>query len=490
MRTRSAIVTTASAVLLAACADTPASQAPTVALSSAVQNSIAFNAAAVGDDTYLVQFNGNGIPAHFASTIASLGGEVIFAHAGAGVAAVSGLSAEGVEALAASSGVSAVEADSYIAPDPSGTPAPIDPPDNTTLSPNAPQTAAFFPFQWNMRAVSAHLAWAGGKLGSTTTKVGILDSGLDYTHPDLAGRVDLGLSKSFLSAAENARVQAAWPGAHEVTDLHYHGTHVGATVASNAFLAAGVTSRTTLVGLKVCGPGFPNPTNPAQHFAAECPTSAVLSAILYATDNRLPVINMSLGGFLLRRQGSARGGFGPAFGAILNAVFHYASKNGTLVVVAAGNAPIDLQHFGSGIYGAFCDAPDVVCVSATGPTGTANIFVGPFQNVDAIADYSTFGKNRVTVAAPGGTNFGFIWAACSTKTIAFSGCEVPTIIGLNGTSMASPHVAGLAALIAAEGGHTPASITKRIVSTANDLGAKGNDAFYGNGRINVFAGSQ
>ena len=60
------------------------------------------------------------------------------------------------------------------------------------------------------------------------------------------GRVDLALSRSFLSAAENRRVINLWgPGAHPVADLHYHGTHVGSTVASNGWISAGVTSGVT-----------------------------------------------------------------------------------------------------------------------------------------------------------------------------------------------------------------------------------------------------
>jgi lantibiotic leader peptide-processing serine protease len=484
MKARYSTLALASALLVAACAESPVINEPTALSRHA--GSIAFNAEAVAGNTYLIKFNGNDVPAEFAATVASLGGEVIFAHSGAGIAAVSGISEEGADALAASNGVTAVEADAYTTIDPTEVQSvPTD-----VLSPTTPQTPAVFAFQWNMRAISAPAAWASGKLGSSATKVGILDTGLDYTHPDLAGRVDLALSKSFLSAQQNQRVQDAWPGAHNVLDLHFHGTHVGATVASNAILAAGVTSQTKLVGLKVCEPGVPNAEHPQQAFVATCPTNAVIAAMLYAADNNIPVINMSLGGLFLRRQASARGGFGPSFIALINSVFHYVNKKGTLVVVAAGNVPVDLQHFGQGIYGAYCDAPDVICVSATGPTAAGNVVLGPWENVDAITSYSTIGKNHVTVAAPGGSSFGFIWAACSTKTIALSFCAAPTVVGLGGTSMASPHVAGLAALIAAEGGHTPASITNRIIATSDDLGPKGKDAGYGAGRINVFAGTR
>jgi subtilisin family serine protease len=222
-----------------------------------------------------------------------------------------------------------------------------------------------------------------------------LDTGVDYLHPDLVGRVDLNLSRSFLSAAENARVQAAFPGAHPVADLHYHGTHVAATVASNAYIYAGVASKVTLVGLKVCTPG-----TAATGFRGSCPTSGTLAAILYAADNGLPVINMSLGGSFNRRDASARGGDGPSFLATINQTLNYAHRKGTLLVVSAGNAGLDLDHDGNG-YKTYCSAPNVVCVSATGPTGQTTIN-GPWQNIDALAGYSNFGRSAISVAAPGG----------------------------------------------------------------------------------------
>lgn len=195
------------------------------------------------------------------------------------------------------------------------------------MSPGAPGTAIIFGAQWNLRQIRADAAWAAGKLGSPATKVSILDTGLGYTHIDLQGRVDLASSRSFLKASGNQRVEAAFPGAHPVADLHYHDTHVGATVASHAILAAGVSSGTQLVGLKVCEPGGPN-VDPKLAWLPSCPISATLGAILYAADIGLPVINMSLGGLTLQRFMSSRGGLGASLGAIINYVVHYAHKQG------------------------------------------------------------------------------------------------------------------------------------------------------------------
>jgi hypothetical protein len=481
---------------LAACAEPNIPVAPTAEVAVplvAREGGLGFNAvAAEGGDTYLVRFKESGIPKNFAGSVAKLGGAVIFAHAGVGLAAVSGIDAASAAVLAARRDVAAVDPDMFTLID--------DPTDMTVesvdapASPSAPNTAFFFARQWHLRAINAQAAWAAGRLGVPATKVGILDTGLGYVHADLAGRVDLVNSVSFLSAAENARVEAAFPGAHPVADLHYHGTHVGATVASNALAAAGVTSGATLVGIKVCSPGVAvpppppvtvPPTPPTPPWTASCPTNAVLFGILYAADLGLDVINLSLGGNFQRRDGSAKGGFGPSFIATINSVFNYANKKGTTVVVAAGNSAINFDTDGNN-YGAYCNAPHVVCVSATGPTAATNATNGPWQNVDALAAYSNFGATAITVAAPGGTGRGPVWAACSSFSLALAVCQTGTfIVGITGTSMAAPHAAGVAALIAGDVGHKPSAIRARLIGTSDDLGPLGIDPAYGNGRINA-----
>ena len=135
------------------------------------------------------------------------------------------------------------------------------------------------------------------------------------------GLVDLVLSRSYLSVEENARVPA---GAHPIADLNYHGTHVAATVASNARVAAGVTSRVTLVGMKVYTPG-----TPADNFNGFCRTSATIAAILDAADMGLDVVNLSIAGVFQRFESSARGINGPSYLASMSRVFNYVRRKGT-----------------------------------------------------------------------------------------------------------------------------------------------------------------
>lgn len=424
------------------------------------------------DGNYLVRFNGKGVPSGFASQVAGMGGTVIFAHAGAGIAAVSGLSPEEAGLLGSGGGISAVVPDNMtvLSPIMHDEIAQAGLASDAVASPAAPATAFFYARQWHLRAVQANAAWAAGRLGSPSVKVAILDTGLGYTHPDLAGRVDLANSKSFVPS-DDALVAAFFPGAHPVADIHYHGTHVGATVSSNAVAAAGVTSGVTLVGIKVC------------NVNGQCPTSGVLAGILYAADLGVHVANMSLGGEFQRRDASAAGGNGPSFIAIINEAFNYANRKGVTMVVSAGNLASDMDHDGNA-YKPYCSAPHVVCVSATGPTAAAGTN-GPWTNVDALAGYSNYGSSAVSVAAPGGAASP-VWAACSRFSLQVPVCQTGTfIVGLNGTSMASPHTAGTAALIAEDVGRNPAQIRARLQQSSDDLGPVGTDPAYGKGRINV-----
>jgi len=489
---RPSILTVLGALALSACADDT-----TAPLSSPTPRNPSLSVSGAGDvsDSYLVRFHGNGIPDGFAAAVARLGGEVIFAHS-SGIAAVAGLDDTRAAALARTASVAAVDADGYVTLEEAA--GEIAAADVDIASPSNPTTAAFYPRQWHLRAIGANAVWAAGNLGSPTVRVGVLDTGIDYLHPDLFGRVDLNLSRSYLSAAENARVPA---GAHLVADLHYHGTHVAATIASNALAAAGVTSGVTLVGLKVCVPG-----TPANGFTSTCPFSSTLAAILDAADMGLDVINLSIAGAFQRPGGSARGGFGPSFVATLNHVFNYANRKGTAIVVAAGNSRYDLGRNiipvqgGTAkvpaLYSIYCDAPAVICVSATGPTAQASVN-GPWTNIDALAPYSNFGRGAIDVAAPGGA-VSVVWAACSGFTLVPSlapcrtrffnpvtGAWSAFVVGINGTSMAAPHVTGTAALIAGIVGHSPSQIAATLQQTADDLGQPGNDPAYGHGRINA-----
>jgi subtilisin family serine protease len=280
----------------------------------------------------------------------------------------------------------------------------------------------------------------------------------------LAGHVDLTRSVDLVNEADSI-AKYFGPGRHPISDLNSHGSHTGTVVSSNAFISAGITSQTTLVGVKVCT------------MRGTCPTASVLAGIRYAVHAGVSVINISLGGTFPKNVG--RG-----FNSVINRAFNYAKQNGVLMVVSAGNAGADLDHSGNA-FSAYRDAPHVVCVSALGPTGEGAF--GPFVNVDAFPSFfSNFGRSAITVGAPGGNvvldgqgniaDLTPVWSSCSTTGLDFGTVTpAPTdpplgllcppqflpVIGFVGTSQAAPHVTGLAASLIAEGVQGGASFAPR-----------------------------
>jgi hypothetical protein len=431
---------------------------------------------------FAVLANGGGFAADFSARVAALGGTVEFLHAGAGIAVVNGVS--DASALAAISGVSQVQADQVFTLDVPLATAEADASDVITSQAN-PATAARYAWQWNMRAIHAPAAWSAGKLGSSAVTVAILDTGLDYDINDLNGLVDLSRSASFVPS-DDALTTTYFPTRNPINDYNGHGTNVATQVSSKAFALAGVTSKTTLIGVKVLGR------------TGSGSSSGVLQGVLWAADHGADVANMSLGGSF---QKIAAG----SFISLINRTFSYAAAKGMLVVVSAGNSAADLDHNGN-VESTYCDVPHVLCVSSVGPeVATAS--------PDNVSYYTNFGRSAIGVAAPGGNAdaangftvsawpwgndiASWVWSYCPKYRIAgltAGGAPILTacaagnrLSGFIGTSQASPHVAGLAALLVAETGKgRPSQIKAAIQKSSIDLGTPGTDPYYGRGRIDV-----
>lgn len=335
-------------------------------------------------------------------------------------------------------------------------------------SPEDPAGAFFFARQWHHRVIEADKAWDAGLLGDEEVTLAILDGGIDYTNLDLTGLVDLSRSASFVPS-DDALVDQFFPGSNYITDLQFHGTHVAATAASNAFLAAGVTSKTTLTGIKVCD------------WLGECNFGAIFAGLFHAIETDVDVANMSLGG-AFAKAGNGR------FVGFINNLMNSVRRAGITVVVSAGNDAVDLDN-NDNEFAVFCDSPNVICVSATGPTASETVN-GPWTEVDAPAFYTNNGRSAIDVAAPGGNSGGSVWAACTTTSLFLPFFDIDcsggtSVLGISGTSMAAPHVSGLAALLVSQGVSKPSQVKARILQSADDLGDKGTDKFYGKGRINV-----
>lgn len=426
---------------------------------------------------YLVVFAVERVSDDFGTRVSQLAGAVETSLDSIGAATVTGLSEAAAAELATGADIEAVEADRVIAlvddaeaPEASAaftagqTLAPAD----VTASPTGAQ---FYARQWNMRAVFADQAWAAGHLGSRDVVVAILDTGIDYTLPDFAGLVDVGRSKSF-TPEEDPVVTERYPGRLPISDLRDHGTAAASVIATNGMVLAGVNQEATLIAVKIF-----------DRFD-QGSVAQFLQGLVYAADQGADVINMSLRFSLHKRAG--RG-----IVAAINRAANYAFRHGAVLVASAGNDTTSLDHNGD-LVALPCEAPHVICAAATAPTAAASVS-GPWENVDAPASYTAFGRSAIDVAAPGGdglpNQFRRVWLRCTTTPTEESAppCRrgMPITQGF-GTSWAAPHVAGLAALLVAQLGHgNPALIRARILQSADDLGQRGTDAYYGKGRINI-----
>jgi len=262
-----------------------------------------------------------------------------------------------------------------------------------------------FAKQWHLRAAGAPGAWEGARGAGVV--VAVIDTGVTALDDLDAGRVLKG--KNFLDGSKGA------------ADDHGHGTHVAGTIAQstgNGVGVAGMAPRAKILPLKVLSAdGFGN-------------SSAIADAIRYAADHGAKVLNLSLGG-------------GGRSAAMADAV-EYARRRGAVVVCAAGN--------GGGRGVSFPAAyPGALAVSAVGPKG-------------ALAPYSSYGP-EVRIAAPGGDKSLGEESGVLQETIS-DDPKKGAYKWFQGTSMATPHVAGAAALVASLGVTSPAAIESLLARTA------------------------
>ncbi|MDI7246500.1 MAG: S8 family serine peptidase [Bacillota bacterium] len=220
-----------------------------------------------------------------------------------------------------------------------------------------------------------------------------------------------------------------------VRDINGHGTHVAGiigAVTNNAVGMAGINWNVRIMPLKATddsGSGYLD-------------LSMIIEALRYAADHAADVVNMSF------QIGDASTGEDP----FMDQAIEYAYNKGVTMVAAAGN-----------------DGEPWIAYPARDPRVIA---VGAVSPDLALADWSNYGSG-IDVVAPGVD----ILSTWPTNSFA----------NASGTSMATPHVAGLAALMIASGVRGPASVAKALHETAMDLGSPGQDSEYGWGLVNAHA---
>lgn len=352
-----------------------------------------------------------------------------------------------------------------------------------------PNDPSYAEVQWNMDLIDAPGAWTINPGATADVTVAVLDTGLTtattvVTRPLWTGQRIEQVALPFAVTPDLsqtrvvfARDQAFEPGGQPF-DMDGHGTHVASTIAeeaNNALGLAGLAYNARIMPVKVCV-GFWEIMLLRASFgiggyvstdAGGCADADVDAGIRYAVDSGARAINMSFGG--------------PSPSPVVRSAIEYALSRGVFVAVAMGNG----YESGNEIEypaGYARELEGMMSVAAVGKAKTR-------------ASYSSTGSHA-EIAAPGGDEVddgsedsGYIWQITlfPLDVSPFIGPR-PRFdryleVGYTGTSMATPHVTGLAALLYSQGITDPRAIEAAITRTATDLGAAGLDNEYGAGLI-------
>ncbi|HZT09431.1 MAG TPA: S8 family serine peptidase [Actinomycetota bacterium] len=466
--------------------------------------------------TYLVVFKAQALPSNAAASIKAAGGTVVNSYPQIGVViaqsssatfrstvmrngSIQGASATAAFATHVSDGVAGTQSDAS------------SPVVNTPVS----DTDSLSGLQWDMQQINTPGAHAITG-GSPSIVVGDIDTGLDYTHPDLAANVDGADSVNCVSGVPV-------PGSVAAMDDNGHGTHTAGTIAAaaNGIGIVGVAPNVKIAGIKA--------GNADGFFFPE----AVVCAFMWAGTHHIPVTNNSYFAdpylFNCKNDPVQRAIWIAEQRAIL-----FAESKGTVVVAAEGNEADDLAHPTQDVTSPDDSTPIVRTVrnscavvpvevqGVVGVTADGNLLQKSF--------YSSYGIGKADVTAPGGDSIlqltsaspnGRVlstWPASLLTVTCLPARRLVDVSGATycyqqGTSMASPHVAGVAALIESVGVTARGAVAASLENTADPIacptpdvlagyaffpsvsngapqacqGGIGNNSWYGKGQVNALS---
>jgi subtilisin family serine protease len=355
---------------------------------------------------------------------------------------------------------------------------------------------------WNYNIIDAPRAWAIPDTGSAAVTIAVIDDGINL-HPDIAPNLDLAGSYDFVSddsqqfgppvpncsggpaftnsdgdgtpgpdADPTMPISVTFDeqdGCFQVDNIANHGLHVSGTIGAtngSANLVTGINWNVhirMIRALGIDGFGFDFDIAQAVLYAAGLPAAGAGGHIVIAPD-RAPIINMSLGG-------ESDSTLGAAVAAAINA--------GSVIIASAGNDASSTPNFPASY-------PDVISVAALGADGELASYSSANAFVSLVAPGGDF-RFDLPGAFAGGTSgvLSTVWDFVNDPQ--FNEVSGPDYAFYTGTSMAAPHVSGVAALVlAANPGMTGQQLRDRLVSTAVDMGPPGRDARYGFGRVDAY----
>ena len=465
--------------------------------------------------SYVVVYKDGQSSSDAAAQVQGAGGAVVYNYQQIGVVVAKSNRSDFASSLQASSNVDSVTATAQAATRLKGAEPDANGSDGAPAATAAPGDS-LSPLQWDMRQIHAFEAQSITG-GSPSVIVGDIDTGVDYLHPDLAQNIDFANSVSCIGGTPNSS-RLAWK------DDNGHGTHTAGTIAAarNGFGIVGVAPNVKLAAIKA--------GDAAGFFFPE----AVVCAFMWAGTHHVNVTNNSYFAdpfyFNCRNDATQR-----AIWKAEDRAIRFAMQNGVTVVAAEGNFADDMAHPTQDTQspdnttpvarpvGNECVVVPVEIPGVIGVTADGNMRMKSF--------YSNYGVSVTQVVAPGGDSIlqktaeaangrvlstwpAYIPCSRSVKESSSDPNE-PTVVYCyaQGTSMASPHVAGVAALIESLGITRPGAVQARIDNTADAMpcptasqlamyaffpsvnngaaqqcaGGPGYNSWYGHGQVNALS---